>query len=43
MPNFAVIAQVIVALSVLYVWIFRLDTIEREFKEYQVPPSWSMA
>ena len=36
MPNFAVIAQVIVALSVLYVWIFRLDNIEREFKEYQL-------
>ena len=36
MPSFAVIAQVIVALSVLYVWIFRLDNIEREFKEYQL-------
>jgi len=34
MPNFAVIAQLIVALSVLYVWVFRLENIEKEFREY---------
>ena len=39
MPNVAVIAQVIVALSVLYVWIFRFDNIEREFKEYHLNDS----
>lgn len=34
MQNFAIIAQLIVALSVLYVWVFRLENIEKEFREY---------
>ncbi len=31
-----VVAQVVVALSVLYVWIFRYDNLVREFKEYRL-------
>ena len=34
MNNVSFIAQIIVALSVAYVWIFRLDNINKEFKEY---------
>lgn len=30
-------AQVVVALSVLYVWIFRFENIVREFREYRLP------
>jgi len=32
----ATLAQVVVALSVLYVWIFRLENVEREFREYHL-------
>ena len=34
MTNFSIIAQVIVALSIAYVWIFRFDNIVKEFKQY---------
>ncbi|MEO7561189.1 MAG: DoxX family protein, partial [Ferruginibacter sp.] len=34
MINYAIIAQVIVALSIAYVWIFRFDNIVKEFKQY---------
>jgi DoxX-like family len=34
MDNLSSIAQVIVAVSVLYVWIFRFDNIEKEFNHY---------
>jgi hypothetical protein len=34
MANISVIAQLIVALSILYVWIFRFDNIVIEFKQY---------
>lgn len=34
MTNYAIIAQVIVALSIAYVWIFRFDNIVKEFKQY---------
>jgi hypothetical protein len=36
MTNYAVIAQVIVALSIVYVWIFRFDNIVKEFKQYDL-------
>lgn len=34
MNNFTIVAQVIVALSIGYVWIFRFDNIVNEFKQY---------
>jgi DoxX-like family len=34
MSNLLIIAQVIVAVSVLYVWIFRFDNIVKEFTHY---------
>ncbi len=34
MNNLATIAQLLVALSVAYVWIFRLANIVKEFKQY---------
>ena len=34
MNNYSIIAQVIVALSIAYVWIFRFDNIVKEFKQY---------
>ena len=34
MINFSIIAQIIVALSILYVWVFRFDNIVKEFKQY---------
>ena len=34
MYNLSVVAQVVVALSVVYVWVFRFDNIVKEFKEY---------
>lgn len=34
MTNYSIIAQIIVALSILYVWIFRFDNIVKEFKQY---------
>lgn len=34
MTNLALIAQVIVALSIVIVWVFRFDNIVKEFKQY---------
>lgn len=34
MNNYSIIAQVIVALSIAYVWIFRFENIVKEFKQY---------
>ncbi len=34
MATLAIIAQITVALSIGYVWIFRFDNIVKEFKEY---------
>ncbi len=34
MNNYSIAAQLIVALSVAYVWIFRFDNIVKEFKQY---------
>jgi len=34
MTNYSIIAQVIVALSIAYVWIFRFDNVVKEFKQY---------
>ena len=34
MNNLSIIAQVLVALSIGYVWIFRFDNIVKEFKQY---------
>ncbi len=34
MTNYAIIAQIIVAMSIGYVWIFRFDNIVKEFKQY---------
>lgn len=34
MTNYAIVAQLIVALSIVYVWIFRFDNIVKEFKQY---------
>ncbi len=36
MTNYSIIAQLIVALSVVYVWIFRYDNIVKEFKQYSL-------
>ncbi len=34
MTNYSIIAQIIVALSIVYVWIFRFDNIVKEFNQY---------
>jgi len=34
MTNYSIIAQVIVALSIAYVWIFRFNNIVKEFNQY---------
>lgn len=34
MTTYSIIAQIIVALSILYVWVFRFDNIVKEFKQY---------
>lgn len=34
MTNYSIVAQIIVALSIGYVWIFRFDNIVKEFKQY---------
>lgn len=34
MTNYAIIAQLIVALSIVYVWVFRFDNIVKEFHQY---------
>lgn len=37
MENLVIIAQLVLALSVVYVWIFRFDNIVLEFKQYGLP------
>jgi DoxX-like family len=37
MLNPTVIAQLAIAFSVLFVWIFRLENIKKEFVEYRLP------
>jgi len=34
MDKIVIVAQLVVALSVLYVWVFRFDNIIKEFKQY---------
>jgi tellurite resistance protein TehA-like permease len=34
MTNYTIIAQIIVALSIVIVWVFRFHNVEKEFKEY---------
>jgi len=34
MENLSVIAQLIVAISVVFIWVFRFDNIVKEFKQY---------
>lgn len=34
MTTFAIVAQLIVAVSILFVWTFRFDNIVKEFKQY---------
>jgi hypothetical protein len=34
MNTFAIIAQLIIAVSIIYVWVFRFDNIIVEFKQY---------
>ncbi|MFV8336292.1 DoxX family protein [Flavobacterium sp. RSP29] len=36
MNTYSIIAQLVIALSVSYVWIFRLDNILAEFKQYGI-------
>lgn len=36
MENLSVIAQLIVAISVITVWVFRFDNIVKEFKQYEL-------
>jgi hypothetical protein len=36
MTNYSIIAQIIVALSIVYVWVFRFDNIVKEFKQYHL-------
>ncbi len=37
MQTYSAIAQLIIAISVCYVWIFRFDNIVLEFKQYHLP------
>lgn len=37
MNTYTIISQLIIAISVGYVWIFRFDNIVLEFKQYQLP------
>ena len=34
MADYSIVAQIIVALSIAYVWIFRFDNIVKEFNQY---------
>lgn len=34
MTNYSIVAQIIVAFSIVYVWIFRFDNIVKEFNQY---------
>ena len=37
MFKIAILAQVVVALSVVYVWVVRLPNVQKEFHEYGIP------
>lgn len=37
MTNLSNFAQVVIALSICFVWIFRFDNIVKEFKQYGIP------
>lgn len=37
MKDYAIYAQIIIAVSVIFVWVFRFDNILREFREYNIP------
>ena len=37
MTTYNIISQLIIAISVGYIWIFRFDNIVLEFKQYQLP------
>ncbi len=37
MMHVMALAQVVIAISVIFVWVFRLENIEREFREYGIP------
>jgi hypothetical protein len=37
MQTISIYAQLIIAISVAYVWIFRYDNIVKEFKQYGIP------
>tara|TARA_B100000780_G_scaffold53792_1_gene33522 strand:- start:2392 stop:2736 length:345 start_codon:yes stop_codon:yes gene_type:complete len=36
MENFAIYSQIIIAISVIYVWVFRFDNIIKEFEQYSL-------
>lgn len=36
MENISIIAQVVIAASIVYVWVFRFDNIVQEFKQYDL-------
>lgn len=36
MTNYSIIAQIIVALSIVIVWVFRFHNVEKEFKQYHL-------
>ena len=38
MENIAILAQLIIAISILVVWVFRFDNIVMEFKQYCLSP-----
>ncbi|QNP52862.1 DoxX family protein [Hymenobacter qilianensis] len=37
MSTIVIVAQIIVALSIIVVWVFRFDNIVKEFKQYGLP------
>lgn len=37
MLNAMAVAQVVIAISVIFVWVFRFENITREFREYGIP------
>jgi DoxX-like family len=36
MNTYAIVAQLIIAISIIYVWVFRFDNIIVEFKQYEL-------
>ena len=36
MMNLSIAAQIIIAVSIIIVWVFRFDNIVKEFKQYQI-------